>query len=190
MPTLPFAIVFLLGILIYAFRILRNAHARVDLVNRLRFHSTQTNICFKLRSIPTVGPSGVLSSYIGAFKYIFNARDSLQEGYDKVGNNAYYHSTLTWCPVSSESRCFQDRRSRPLGCCCLQTRLDHGREVGSWKLVVFSWRRLRRSFIRCHLYPVLTFISDPWRPLYTGLIGIQRPISLQHHSRTFNPECQ
>lgn len=33
---------------------------------------------------PAVGPSGRLSSYYGALKFFFNAKEMLQEGYDKV----------------------------------------------------------------------------------------------------------
>ncbi|KZT73268.1 cytochrome P450 [Daedalea quercina L-15889] len=36
-----------------------------------------------LKHIPTIGPSLPILSYIGALRFIFNARDTLQEGYDK-----------------------------------------------------------------------------------------------------------
>ncbi|KAG6887831.1 hypothetical protein C0995_012331 [Termitomyces sp. Mi166 len=37
-----------------------------------------------LSKIPTIGGSGILSSYIGAYKFVSNARDVIQEGYAKV----------------------------------------------------------------------------------------------------------
>ncbi|KAJ7179450.1 cytochrome P450 [Mycena filopes] len=36
-----------------------------------------------LNSIPAIGPSGVLSSYVGAYRYLVNAKDMIQEGYGK-----------------------------------------------------------------------------------------------------------
>ncbi|KAG5644943.1 hypothetical protein DXG03_007408 [Asterophora parasitica] len=37
----------------------------------------------QLNKIPTIGPSGILTSYLGAYKVLFNARDMIQEGYSK-----------------------------------------------------------------------------------------------------------
>ncbi|KAG6829008.1 hypothetical protein H0H92_005985 [Tricholoma furcatifolium] len=42
-----------------------------------------------LSSIPTVGESGILSSYISAYKYIYNARNMVQEGYKKYPGAAF-----------------------------------------------------------------------------------------------------
>ena len=39
---------------------------------------------FKLRSIPTVGTSDPLTSYIGAYRFQKRAKDMVQEGYYKV----------------------------------------------------------------------------------------------------------
>ncbi|KAF7309424.1 Cytochrome P450 [Mycena indigotica] len=33
--------------------------------------------------LPTIGPSGSLSSYLGAFRYVFNAKEMFQEGYER-----------------------------------------------------------------------------------------------------------
>ena len=38
----------------------------------------------QLRSIPTVGPSGILTSYMGAFMFHKHGKEMTQEGYDKV----------------------------------------------------------------------------------------------------------
>ncbi|KIL65513.1 hypothetical protein M378DRAFT_530989 [Amanita muscaria Koide BX008] len=38
----------------------------------------------KLRSIPAVGPSGTLTSYIGAIQFLFHSQEMVQEGYNKV----------------------------------------------------------------------------------------------------------
>jgi apolipoprotein N-acyltransferase len=40
----------------------------------------------QLSAIPTVGYSGLLTSYIGAVKFFFNARELIQEGYRKVSS--------------------------------------------------------------------------------------------------------
>ncbi|KAJ7036533.1 cytochrome P450 [Mycena alexandri] len=37
----------------------------------------------KLDSVPVVGPSGSISSYIGAFRYVFHAKEMFQEGYEQ-----------------------------------------------------------------------------------------------------------
>ncbi|KAF7353078.1 Cytochrome P450 [Mycena venus] len=37
----------------------------------------------KLNSIPAIGPSGVLSSYVGAYRYLVHGKDMIQEGYAK-----------------------------------------------------------------------------------------------------------
>lgn len=40
----------------------------------------------QLRAIPSVGHSGILTSYVGAIQYYRNTRDLVQEGYEKVGH--------------------------------------------------------------------------------------------------------
>ncbi len=56
----------------------------------------------QLKSIPTVGPSGFLSSWMGAFRFMFHGREIIQEGYSKVafrsrlsssGLTSHIHST-------------------------------------------------------------------------------------------------
>jgi hypothetical protein len=39
---------------------------------------------FQLDAIPTVGSGGWLGSWLAGFKYLTNALDVVQEGYDKV----------------------------------------------------------------------------------------------------------
>ena len=41
-------------------------------------------LLFQLRSIPSIGPSGILTSYIGALRSIWRGNEALQEGYEKV----------------------------------------------------------------------------------------------------------
>jgi hypothetical protein len=47
----------------------------------LRYHRARLA---KLDAIPTVGPSGLLSSYWGALKFFVYARDIVEEGYVRV----------------------------------------------------------------------------------------------------------
>ncbi|KAJ7068908.1 cytochrome P450 [Mycena belliarum] len=42
-----------------------------------------------LDSIPTVGPSGSVSSYLGAFRYIFHAKEMFQEGYERYPSSMF-----------------------------------------------------------------------------------------------------
>ncbi|KAJ7870478.1 cytochrome P450 [Mycena olivaceomarginata] len=44
------------------------------------------SIVIRLDSIPAIGPSGVFSSYLGAYTYLRNAPKIVQEGYTKVGS--------------------------------------------------------------------------------------------------------
>lgn len=43
----------------------------------------------QLSAIPSVGYSGVLTSYIGAIKFFFNAHEIIQEGYEKVSHRRF-----------------------------------------------------------------------------------------------------
>ncbi|KAG7095855.1 hypothetical protein E1B28_006548 [Marasmius oreades] len=43
----------------------------------------------KLAAIPTLGSSGFLSSYLSAFRFVYHARDIIQEGYQKHYNSAF-----------------------------------------------------------------------------------------------------
>ena len=38
----------------------------------------------QLSTIPAIGPSGILGSYIGALRFLRDGRAMVQEGYDKV----------------------------------------------------------------------------------------------------------
>ena len=42
----------------------------------------------QLDKIPAIGPSGILTSYIGAIRYLRNARAVVQEGYEKARSKA------------------------------------------------------------------------------------------------------
>ncbi|KAK0448937.1 cytochrome P450 [Desarmillaria tabescens] len=43
----------------------------------------------KLKDIPTVGPSGIIASWLGAFKFIFHAREIIQEGHRTYYGGAF-----------------------------------------------------------------------------------------------------
>lgn len=53
----------------------------------------------QLNAIPTVGHSGVLTSYITAIRWMSHGRDLILEGYKKVSHNRYIqgaaHSSLS-----------------------------------------------------------------------------------------------
>jgi hypothetical protein len=41
------------------------------------------NVPQQLDSIPAIGPSGIISSYVGAYRYLLHGNDMIQEGYAK-----------------------------------------------------------------------------------------------------------
>ena len=43
-----------------------------------------SSLDLQLRSIPTIGPSAPLLSYVGAIRYILDLEGMLREGYKKV----------------------------------------------------------------------------------------------------------
>ncbi|KAF9008808.1 cytochrome P450 [Cyathus striatus] len=60
---------------------------------------------------PTVGYSGVLTSYLTAVKYLFYARELLQEGYDKYRGEAFKVATMArWIVVVSGPQMVDDIR--------------------------------------------------------------------------------
>ncbi|KAK0448940.1 cytochrome P450 [Desarmillaria tabescens] len=69
----------------------------------------------KLKHIPTVGSSGLITSWIDAFKYIFHGKEIIQEGYAK-----YYGSTFKvplidkWMVVVSGAEKIDDIRKSTL----------------------------------------------------------------------------
>ncbi|KAM6495657.1 Cytochrome P450 [Amanita muscaria] len=65
----------------------------------------------KLRSIPTVGPSGFLTSYIGAFRFLRHAKEVVQEGYDKYRGSVFKVPMMTkWMIVVSGPALVEDIR--------------------------------------------------------------------------------
>lgn len=53
----------------------------------------------KLQHIPSICPSGIFSSYRGAIRWFRNARDIVQEGYDKVRDSIIGD---TWLLVTTD----------------------------------------------------------------------------------------
>ncbi|KAF8897197.1 cytochrome P450 [Infundibulicybe gibba] len=65
----------------------------------------------KLRAIPAVGPTGMLSSYPGAFRFLREAREMVQEGYDQYCGTAFRVPMLSkWMIVLSGPRMIDDIR--------------------------------------------------------------------------------
>ncbi|KIL65470.1 hypothetical protein M378DRAFT_24043 [Amanita muscaria Koide BX008] len=68
----------------------------------------------KLRSIPTIGPSGSLTSYIGALRFLFHAQEMLQEGYNKFRGSLFKIPTLTsWIVIVSGDKLIDELRRAP-----------------------------------------------------------------------------
>ncbi|KAM6503777.1 Cytochrome P450 [Amanita muscaria] len=66
------------------------------------------------RSIPAIGPSGVLSSYIGTFRFLRHGRDMLKEGYEKFYGSIFKIPTLTsWVVVVTSGPLIDELRRAP-----------------------------------------------------------------------------
>ncbi|KAF8989861.1 cytochrome P450 [Cyathus striatus] len=64
-----------------------------------------------LHDIPTIGHSGVLTSYITAVKYLFHGKDLVQEGYKKYHGQVFKIATLTdWLVLAAGSQMIEDIR--------------------------------------------------------------------------------
>ncbi|KAF8061617.1 cytochrome P450 [Lyophyllum atratum] len=64
-----------------------------------------------LNKIPTIGPSGVLSSYVGAYMLLKNGRDMIQEGYHKYRGAAFKVPGISkWTVVVSGPQMVEDLR--------------------------------------------------------------------------------
>ncbi|KAF9468819.1 cytochrome P450 [Collybia nuda] len=65
----------------------------------------------KLNHIPTIGPSGILSSYIGAYRMLHHPHDMIQEGYNKYYGTAFKVPTIgKWFVVVSGPQMVDDLR--------------------------------------------------------------------------------
>ncbi|KAL0579192.1 hypothetical protein V5O48_002814 [Marasmius crinis-equi] len=65
----------------------------------------------RLAGIPTLGPSGFLSSYLSAFKFVYHARDIIQEGYHKHYGGAFKVPLLDhWLVVVCGPKMVEDVR--------------------------------------------------------------------------------
>ena len=76
----------------------------------------QTSPSPQLDAIPSVGPSGLLSSYYGAARFILHAKAMIQEGYDQA--SLPLPTTTLVCgshPVSVQGRVFQGTNGEPMG---------------------------------------------------------------------------
>ncbi|KAE9389795.1 cytochrome P450 [Gymnopus androsaceus JB14] len=62
-----------------------------------------------LKAIPTLGPSGLLSGYIGMYRFFTNARELLQEGYDKYPSGVYKIALLdNWVVIANGRTMIED----------------------------------------------------------------------------------
>ncbi|KAF8621411.1 hypothetical protein AX15_007823 [Amanita polypyramis BW_CC] len=69
---------------------------------------------WKLRSIPSVGSNGLLTSFIGALRYFNHAKDIAQEGYEKYRGAFFKVSTMTqWMVVVSGPQYIDEIRRAP-----------------------------------------------------------------------------
>ncbi|KAK0187862.1 cytochrome P450 [Armillaria mellea] len=67
----------------------------------------------QLKLIPTVGPSGFVSSWMGACKFMFHGREIIQEGYNKIQMHPVLRVPLIdrWIVVVSGDRQINDMRN-------------------------------------------------------------------------------
>ncbi|TFK29185.1 cytochrome P450 [Coprinopsis marcescibilis] len=71
----------------------------------------------KVANIPTVGGDGFISSYISAWKFVFNGHRIVQEGYEKYNGRAFKIPTLMtgdrWLIVVSGKQMIEEVRKAP-----------------------------------------------------------------------------
>ncbi|KIL60298.1 hypothetical protein M378DRAFT_26609 [Amanita muscaria Koide BX008] len=68
----------------------------------------------QLKSIPTIGLSGPLASYIGALRFLFHNEEMVQKGYDKFRGSLFKIPTLTsWIVIVSGDRLIDELRRAP-----------------------------------------------------------------------------
>ncbi|KAF9453726.1 cytochrome P450 [Macrolepiota fuliginosa MF-IS2] len=92
---LPFAIPSLLGILVTTYGTWRYIEAKRSPLN----------------AIPTIGYSGILTSYLTAFRWLRHGRELLQEGYDQYPGQAFKIATMSkWIVVLSGKNHLEDIR--------------------------------------------------------------------------------
>ncbi|KAK0494784.1 cytochrome P450 [Armillaria luteobubalina] len=73
------------------------------------WHAYQTFT--KLKSIPSVGPSGFLSSWLGAYRFMFHGREIIQEGYSKYRGSTFKVPLIDcWMVVVSGNQQIDDVR--------------------------------------------------------------------------------
>jgi hypothetical protein len=63
--------------------VLRTLFSRSKVILELSLSLFNSNVPQQLDSIPAIGPSGILSSYVGAYRYLLYGNDMIQEGYAK-----------------------------------------------------------------------------------------------------------
>jgi len=62
-----------------------------------------------LNAIPTIGPSGFLSGYIGMYSFFTNPREILQEGYNKYPNSVYKIALIDrWAIIANGCMMIED----------------------------------------------------------------------------------
>ncbi|KAE9389794.1 cytochrome P450 [Gymnopus androsaceus JB14] len=67
-----------------------------------------------LKAIPTLGPSGFLSGYIGMYRFFSNGRELLQEGYDKYPNGVYKIALMdNWAIIANGRVMIEDIKKAP-----------------------------------------------------------------------------
>lgn len=68
----------------------------------------------KLKAIPTVGPSGTFTSYIGALRLFRYGHEMLQEGYEKYSGSLFKIPTLkSWIVIVSSRHLIEEIRRAP-----------------------------------------------------------------------------
>ncbi|KIL57275.1 hypothetical protein M378DRAFT_88119, partial [Amanita muscaria Koide BX008] len=71
-------------------------------------------VFYQLKAIPTVGPSGTFTSYIGALRLFRYGHEMLQEGYEKYSGSLFKIPTLkSWIIIVSSRHLIEEIRRAP-----------------------------------------------------------------------------
>ncbi|KAJ7593785.1 cytochrome P450 [Mycena floridula] len=110
----------------------------------------------KLRHIPTVGPSGILSSYVGAVRFFLDGRGVVQEGYEKYKGHVFKVALIhKWYIVVSGPKMITELRKAPRHCLSFFEEIDQAKFVQ--QEYTMGWKNMPESSSE---YPINILRSD------------------------------
>ncbi|KIL57273.1 hypothetical protein M378DRAFT_1029616, partial [Amanita muscaria Koide BX008] len=114
METQTFLTLFFVLLLCYVPSIWRNFNNNRKVREGVRTQGSVSPAFYQLKAIPTVGPSGTFTSYIGALRLFRYGHEMLQEGYEKYSGSLFKIPTLkSWIVIVSSRHLIEEIRRAP-----------------------------------------------------------------------------